>query len=237
MIRTVADLRRALDAYPDDMPLVHVLEARNIAWDDISSWYWHDTDADDWETVPDIDPEMVLRETIAMDTRIEALVAANPRQNAHERLLQSIASMEAGIRGMQAESGFDVARAEATLKHNRDWTAEDWATFDSLPYRFDHLDDHDEPDTLPGEDWGDYLHILYSSPLFEREWQNLINEGWTTITVEAWIDGDHGNICHVCGAMGAGWRAWTRAGGFEIITDKPDWIMANLDPTLKAYIG
>lgn len=71
---------------------------------------------------------------------------------------------------------------------------------DSLPCEFFTADDF-EDDGVEHPPHEDYLYILYSSPLFKREWQNLIGQGWTTITVEAWIDGDHGNISHVCGAI------------------------------------
>lgn len=47
MIRTVADLRAALAAFPDDMALSAVLHSKGVDYREFTWWWHHEKDVDD----------------------------------------------------------------------------------------------------------------------------------------------------------------------------------------------
>lgn len=67
----------------------------------------------------------------------------------------------------------------------------------------------------------------YSSPIFEREWQRLEAEGWSTIYVDAQMCNNTTFFYRAIGVKGARWRYWY-GGGYDVITHDPDFIIDDL---------
>lgn len=68
----------------------------------------------------------------------------------------------------------------------------------------------------------------YSSPVFGREWDYLVRDGWTVIYVDAEMCEDTEMFYRALGATGSGYRYWY-GGGFDVITDDPYFLLDDLE--------